>query len=70
MNYLERMDRKRYVIVMAAGSGTRMGADKPKQFVEIEGKAILQKTMEKFIIFQRYYQESKLHTEPYFGQSL
>lgn len=43
------MDRKRYVIVMAAGSGTRMGADKPKQFVEIEGKAILQKTMEKFI---------------------
>ena len=36
------MDRKKYVIVMAAGSGTRMGTDKPKQFLEIDGKAILQ----------------------------
>ena len=42
------MDRKKYVIVMAAGSGTRMGADKPKQFLEIDGKAILQMTIETF----------------------
>lgn len=43
------MDRKRYVIIMAAGSGTRMGADKPKQFLELGGKAILQKTIEVFL---------------------
>ena len=44
------MDRKKYVIIMGAGSGTRMGADKPKQFLEINGKAILQYTIE---VFQR-----------------
>ena len=43
------MSRRRYVIIMAAGSGTRMGADRPKQFLEIGGKAILQKTMEVFL---------------------
>lgn len=43
------MDRKKYVIIMAAGSGTRMGADKPKQFLELDGKAILQKTIEIFL---------------------
>ena len=43
------MDRKKYVIVMAAGSGTRMGADVPKQFIEIDGKAILQMTIETFL---------------------
>ena len=43
------MSRKRYVIIMAAGSGTRMGADKPKQFLELDGKAILQKTIEVFL---------------------
>ncbi len=34
---------------MAAGSGTRMGAQMPKQFLEIDGKAILQKTIEVFL---------------------
>ncbi len=34
---------------MAAGSGTRMGAQLPKQFIEIEGKAILQRTIETFV---------------------
>ena len=43
------MERKKYVIIMAAGSGTRMGAGRPKQFLEREGKAILQKTMEVFL---------------------
>lgn len=41
-------DRKRYVIIMAAGSGTRMGAGQPKQFIELAGKAILQMTIEVF----------------------
>lgn len=41
--------RDRYVIIMAAGSGSRMGAELPKQFLELEGKAILHKTMEAFL---------------------
>lgn len=42
------MERKRYVIMMAAGSGTRMGADMPKQFLDMDGKAVLQRTIEVF----------------------
>ena len=34
---------------MAAGSGTRMGAQVPKQFIEIDGKAIIQRTIEVFL---------------------
>ncbi len=33
---------------MAAGSGTRMGARMPKQFLELGGRAVLQRTMEVF----------------------
>ena len=43
------MGRKKFVIVMAAGSGTRMGADVPKQFIELNGKAILRMTIETFL---------------------
>lgn len=43
------MDRKKFVVVMAAGSGTRMGADRPKQFLELGGKYILRRTIETFI---------------------
>ncbi|MBE6250456.1 MAG: 2-C-methyl-D-erythritol 4-phosphate cytidylyltransferase [Bacteroidales bacterium] len=42
-------DRKKYVVIMAAGSGTRMGADKPKQFLELDGKMILRRTVETFL---------------------
>ncbi len=43
------MQRKKYVIIMAAGSGTRMGAQMPKQFLELGGKAILHRTIEVFL---------------------
>ena len=43
------MERKKYVIIMAAGSGTRMGSELPKQFIELGGKPILQMTMETFV---------------------
>ena len=43
------MSRRKYAIIMAAGSGTRMGAEMPKQFIELEGKAILQRTIEVFL---------------------
>lgn len=43
------MQRKIYTIFVAGGSGTRMGAGKPKQFLELGGLPILQRTIEKFI---------------------
>ena len=43
------MDREKYVVVVAGGSGTRMGAQVPKQFLELGGKAILRRTIEVFL---------------------
>ena len=43
------MGRRRYVIIMAAGSGTRMGGPLPKQFLDLGGKAVLQHTIETFL---------------------
>ncbi|MBR1706826.1 MAG: 2-C-methyl-D-erythritol 4-phosphate cytidylyltransferase [Bacteroidales bacterium] len=43
------MARKKYLIVTAGGSGTRMGADLPKQFLDLDGRAILQRTIERFL---------------------
>ena len=37
------------LIVMAAGSGSRMGSSLPKQFLDLDGKPILRYTMETFI---------------------
>lgn len=42
---------KRYVIFVAGGRGVRMGADRPKQFLEIDGKPILRHTIERFLAF-------------------
>ncbi len=39
---------KEYVIIVAAGSGSRMHSALPKQFMQINGKPILQYAMEKF----------------------
>lgn len=41
--------RKKYAIIVAGGSGTRMGADIPKQFIKLGGKPLLQHTIEKFL---------------------
>jgi 2-C-methyl-D-erythritol 4-phosphate cytidylyltransferase len=43
------MDRKRYIIIMAGGSGTRMGSATPKQFLMLRGRAVLHHTMQQFI---------------------
>lgn len=42
------MDREVYVILVAGGSGTRMGSSMPKQFLRIGGKTVLQRTIERF----------------------
>ena len=39
---------KNYVILLAGGIGKRMGADVPKQFIEVNGKPIIVHTIEKF----------------------
>ena len=39
---------KNYGIILASGSGSRYGADIPKQFVKIAGKTILEHTIEVF----------------------
>ena len=43
------MERKKFLIVTAGGSGSRMGGDVPKQFLLLQGKAVLQRTMERFL---------------------
>ena len=40
------MDREIYVIIVAGGSGARMGANIPKQFLEIGGRPILRMSIE------------------------
>ena len=37
----------RYAIIVAGGSGTRMGTDIPKQFLDLDGKSILRRSIER-----------------------
>ena len=43
------MGRDRYLILVAGGSGTRMGGKLPKQFVELGGKSVLHHTLARFV---------------------
>ena len=43
------MGRQKYLIAVAAGKGLRMGGDMPKQFVELDGRAILHRTIDRFV---------------------
>ena len=38
----------KYAIIVAGGSGQRMGSKIPKQFLEIKGRPILMRTIEAF----------------------
>ncbi len=38
----------RYAVIVAGGSGTRMGADVPKQFLLLAGRPVLMHTLERF----------------------
>lgn len=40
---------KKYVIIVAGGSGKRMGSDVPKQFLPLAGKPVLMHTIEAFL---------------------
>ncbi len=39
---------KKYVVIVAGGTGTRMNSAIPKQFIELKGKPILMHSIEKF----------------------
>ena len=43
------MDRKKFLVIPAGGSGVRMGANVPKQFLMLGGKPILRHTIERFL---------------------
>jgi 2-C-methyl-D-erythritol 4-phosphate cytidylyltransferase len=40
-----------YVVIVAGGSGKRMGMDTPKQFLELAGRPVLMHSIERFIKF-------------------
>jgi 2-C-methyl-D-erythritol 4-phosphate cytidylyltransferase len=40
-----------YALIVAGGSGKRMGTEIPKQFLELSGKPVLIRTIEKFWLF-------------------
>jgi len=40
-----------YVVIVAGGSGKRMGAEIPKQFIELAGRPVLMHTIERFKAF-------------------
>ena len=42
---------KRYAVIVAGGSGKRMGAEMPKQYLELEGRPVLMHTLERFKVF-------------------
>ncbi|MBI9034660.1 MAG: 2-C-methyl-D-erythritol 4-phosphate cytidylyltransferase [Bacteroidales bacterium] len=42
---------QKYLVIVAGGSGTRMGTDTPKQFLCFSGKPVLMHTIERFISF-------------------
>ncbi|GAB2962069.1 2-C-methyl-D-erythritol 4-phosphate cytidylyltransferase [Hymenobacter coalescens] len=41
-------DTSRFAIIVAGGTGTRMGADRPKQFLELRGEPVLVHTLRRF----------------------
>lgn len=44
---------KLYALIVAGGTGKRMGAEIPKQFLELDGKPVLMHTIERFRSFSR-----------------
>jgi 2-C-methyl-D-erythritol 4-phosphate cytidylyltransferase len=47
---------KKYAIIVAGGSGSRMGTETPKQFLELKGKPVLMHSMNRFFDFDKNIQ--------------
>lgn len=41
-----------YAVILAGGVGSRMGGDKPKQYLTVKDKPIIVYTIEKFLLFR------------------
>ncbi len=48
LNPITHTPMKRYAIIVAGGKGLRMGGDLPKQFIPIEGRPVLMRTLDTF----------------------
>lgn len=58
---------KKYVIIVAGGSGKRMGADVPKQFLPLVGKPVLMHTVEAFYRYDKDMQVLLVLPEAHFS---
>lgn len=47
---------EKFALIVAGGSGTRMGTEVPKQFLELNGKPILMHTFERFLYYDQAFQ--------------
>ena len=45
-----------YAVIVAGGTGSRMGANRPKQFLHLKGQPILQRTLAPFLACQQIHQ--------------
>ncbi len=62
---------KRWVIVPAAGIGSRMGTESPKQYLRLAGKTLLEHTLERLLEIPRLEAVLvPLHPEDHFWHSL
>ena len=43
-----------YGVILAGGIGSRMGGDKPKQYLTVKGKPIIIYTIEKFLVVPEF----------------
>ncbi len=50
---INKRSMKRYAVIVAGGSGKRMGTDIPKQFIKIKGRPVLMHTIEAFRRFDK-----------------
>lgn len=46
---IQLMSKKLYTVFLAGGSGTRLGSEIPKQFLDLSGKPVLQQTIIRFL---------------------
>jgi len=47
-DFLKNQEKRRIAVVLAGGTGSRIGSDIPKQFIKVQGKPILAYTLEAF----------------------
>ncbi|MEE4117350.1 MAG: 2-C-methyl-D-erythritol 4-phosphate cytidylyltransferase [Marinilabiliaceae bacterium] len=46
-------ERQRFLIIMAGGTGKRMGYNIPKQFIEIQGRPVILHSIDRFLEFDK-----------------